>query len=158
MAENNSHSYEIIIKLDQSNGSGTSKKQNGNPKSFIAEAHSKLKNFSPIVGIAFKEGEAFAKRAVAFQVSNVALTTGNTESQERAQFGWDMTGRVVSIGGAAVTGNWAGVVMSAINTMMSVYFNQAQIDLRQSIENESLALSRQRAGIAFNSSRLKGAE
>ena len=158
MAENNSHSYEIIIKLDQSNGSGTSKKQNGNPKSFIAEAHSKLKNFSPIVGIAFKEGEAFVKNAIAFNVSNIGLTTGNTESQERAEFQWHCGTKLAGTTLALGTGNFAAAAMTVITEMMNIYFKDAQIKLRQSIENESLALSRQRAGIAFNSSRLKGAE
>lgn len=154
----NSHSYEITIKLESSEGNGTKKKQNGSPKSFIAEAYSKLKNSSPVVGIAFKESEAFVKRSIAYHISNVGLTTGNSESQERAQFMYSAGGSLLSIGVSAITGNWAGVVAASINNMMSVYFNQAQIDLRQSIENESLALSRQRAGIAFNSSRMKGAE
>ena len=151
----NSHSYEIVIKLNNGERKKTEKKS-GNPLSFISEFHSEMKNAPYGIGIAYKEGESFVKNAIAFNVSNVGLTTGNSESQERAQLHWNSTLKIASTALALGSGNYAAAAISIITEAVNICFKDAQIKLRQYIENESLALSRERAGIAFNRSRSAG--
>ncbi len=94
---------------------------------------------------------------MSFTVSNIGLTTGNTESQQWAEFamsGLSMAGTALF---SVITGNILPVALSIVNKGISIAFKQAQIDLEQSIENESLGISRQRAGIAFNHSRKNNA-
>ena len=147
------HSYEIVVKL--SPGSGSKKKKENTPVSTrekIAEGLKVVKN-----NIAFKEITGIAQQAASFTVSNIGLTTGNTESQQWAEFamsGLSMAGTALF---SVITGNILPFALSIVNKGISIAFKQAQINLEQNIENESLALSRQRAGVAFNQSRMGGA-
>lgn len=158
------HSYEIVVKLKGadsgggggggSGGGGSSKKNTAqeNTASPFAEAIGFVRN-----SVVYKELTGIGKQAASFYVTNIGLTTGNSESQQQAQFNMSLLG---GLGGAALavaTGNPLAVALMAVHATTSLYFNQKQIDLEQRIENESLALSRQRAGVAFNHSRMGGA-
>ena len=150
------HSYEIVVKLKGSGGgSGGSKKEQTEDKNTASPFRQTIdfvKN-----SVAVKEVSGIIKQSASFTVSNVGLTTGNTESQQQAQFAMNALGTTASVVGAVATGNYLALALMAINIGTSIYFNQKQIDLEQRIENESLALSRQRAGVAFNHSRMGGA-
>ena len=157
------HSYEIVVKLE-GGGSGSGGGGSGGSsatKNTVQEntAHP-FRDTVKFIGnsIAFKELSGLAKRSVSFYVTNIGLTTGNSESQQRAEFALNTLGTLGTVGISLATGNYVAAALIAVHTATNIYFNQKQIDLEQRIENESLALSRQRAGVAFNRSRMGGAE
>lgn len=155
------HSYEIVVKLKGSGG-GSSGDSGGATSTKNTVAENTAGPFKQTVdfvrkSVAFKELTGIGKQAVSFYVTNVGLTTGNTESQQQAQFNMNVIGGMANAGVAVATGNYIGLVLMGLHAATSIYFKQKQIDLEQRIENESLHLSRQRAGVAFNHSRMGGA-
>lgn len=155
------HSYEIIVKLE-GGGSGGGDGGGGGGKATAADKNtaSPFKKGLDFVrhNVVVKELTGLGKQAASFYVTNVGLTTGNTESQQQAQMMMNVAGGVVGAGIAIATGNYLGAALMAVHAATSIYFNQKQIDLEQRIESESLHLARQRAGVAFNRSRMGGAE
>lgn len=155
------HSYEIVVKLEGGGSGGGGSGGSSATKNTVQEntAHP-FRDTVKFIGnsIAFKELSGLAKQSVSFYVTNVGLTTGNSESQQRAEFMLNTAGTIASIGMSVAMGNYVGAALIAVHTATNIYFKQKQIDLEQRIENESLALSRQRAGVAFNRSRMGGAE
>ena len=108
--------------------------------------------------IVARELTTIARQATSFAVSSVGLTTGNTVSQERIQFGMSAATKLAAYGTALATGNIVAASIMAINDTMNAVMRAAQIELNNRVERESLALSRDRAGIAFNQSRMGGAK
>ena len=108
--------------------------------------------------IVARELTSIARQATSFAISSVGLTTGNTVSQERIQFGINAATKLAAYGTALTTGNVVAAGIMAINDTINIVTRSAQIALENSVERESLALSRDRAGIAFNSSRMGGAK
>lgn len=102
---------------------------------------------------------------------NVGIVTGSTELQERINFGMEVAqfgvqtfqnaqagavlGASLGIGGAA--GALIGLSLTAINTLMQIEFNKMQLQLKQQMEGYQLQQVRERAGAAYNKSRLGGA-
>lgn len=98
---------------------------------------------------------------------DIQLITGNTELQQRVNFGFQavqfgvntyknaqagaLIGSQIGIGGGA--GAVLGLALTALNTAMQIGFNQIQINLRQQQENYQLQQTRTRQGIAYNRSR-----
>lgn len=146
------HSYEIVIKLD---GEGSSVKQTGKSKAKDMIAKSDDENNNGLIGtaIAYKSLKNFTEQAISYNVSTLELTTGNSESQARMQFAINTVNDSIVLGGAIASGNYLSAVLTMMNKVTSIVFNQSKIDLKQRVENESLSVSRQRAGIAFNRSR-----
>lgn len=155
MSEPSNHNYNVTIKLSKEVETNTSATP-GNPEKTIASP-SKT-NIIKMLGqsTAVQTGKNFVTQAVSFTVSNVGLVTGNSASQDRINFALNTTKFAVNTAMVLSTGNPAVMISYALTTAMGVYFNQRQIDLNYGIERESLNLSRQRAGIAFNRSRLTG--
>lgn len=108
--------------------------------------------------IVARELKSIGQQAVSFAVSNIALTTGNSLSQERMQVALSTGGKLVAYGTALATGNVAAAAIMAVNDIMSTVMRATQLELKGNVERESLALSRDRAGIAFNNSRMGGAK
>lgn len=108
--------------------------------------------------LAARELTSIARQATSFAVSTVGLTTGNTVSQERIQFGMSAGTKLAAYGTALASGNLAAAAIMAINDTMNIAMRSAQLSLQNQIERESLSLSRDRAGIAFNQSRMGGAK
>ncbi len=92
---------------------------------------------------------------MSYNVSTVALTSGNSESQARMQFAINTANDSIMLGGAIASGNYLSAALSMLNKATSIVFGKERIELEQRIENESLSVSRQRAGIAFNRSRIE---
>ena len=98
---------------------------------------------------------------------DIGLITGNSELQERVNFGFQavqygvnayknvqagaIIGSQLGIGGGV--GAIIGLAMTAISTSINLMFNQLQIDIKHKLEDYQLAQVRSRAGIAFNRSR-----
>jgi hypothetical protein len=103
------------------------------------------------------------------QVSqNIGLVTGNTDLQQRVNFGMEVVqygvnayknaqaGAVIgsSFGkGGAVAGSIIGLALTAINTMMTIEFNKMQLRIQEQFDNYQIQQTRDRQGIAYNKSR-----
>lgn len=146
------HSYEIVIKLD---GEGSSVKKSSKKTAEDMVAKSSDENNNSLIGtaVAYKSLKNFTEQAISYNVSTLELTTGNSESQARMQFAINTVNDSIMLGGAIASGNYLSAALTVMNKITSIVFNQSKIDLKQSIENESLSVSRQRTGIAFNHSR-----
>lgn len=147
MAETVKHTYEIIVRMK--NGGGNSNVSGASPQSNSSNGiKEKASDF-----IVFNEAKSFGKQAVSFAVSNVGLMTGNSESQALIDFHANLFS---TIGIALFTGNIAAAMLTVAHQMTNALFKSQQIHLEQRIESESLSVSRTRAGIAFNRSRMNG--
>ena len=102
------------------------------------------------------------------QVSqNIGIVTGNTDLQQRVNFGMEaiqygvnvyknaQAGAVIgaSLGIGAGMGAGIGLALTALNTMITIEFNRQQLQLKEQIENFQLEQVRNRQGVAFNRSR-----
>lgn len=149
------HSYEIVVRLGN-NAAGAAKTSEEKAQDMVAKPQDDSKPSMLGAAVAYKSIKGFADQTVSFTVSNIALTTGNSESQARAQFALNTANEAIMLGGAIATGNILAAALMAVNKITSIAFKQAQINLENNIERESLAISRQRAGVAFNRSRMNG--
>lgn len=152
------HNYIITIKLssETENTTGTASSIKGNPANTLS-APAKTNVWKMLGQSEFVQtGKNFISQAVSFKTSNVGLVTGNSASQERIDLMMNGGRFLLSAGAVVATANPVLMVSFALAKASEVYFKQRQIDLNYSIERESLNLSRQRAGIAFNRSRLTG--
>ena len=102
---------------------------------------------------------------------NIGIVTGSSELQQRinfamevAQFGLQtfqnaqagaMIGESLGIGGKA--GAVIGVVLSGISATIQAEFNRSKLLLKEDMEGYQLQQVRDRAGAAYNKSRLGGA-
>lgn len=98
---------------------------------------------------------------------NIGTITGQTELQQRINFGMEVVqygvnayknaqaGAVISatMGKGGVVGAVIGLALTAINTMITVAFNRQQLQIEERMENYQLQQARNRQGIAFNKSR-----
>lgn len=150
--------YVITIKLDgetEQGGTSSSSTPGSPTKTLSAPAKTsvwKMLGQSTMV----QTGKNFINQTISFKTSNVGLVTGNSASQERIDLIMNGGKFLLSAGAVVATGNPALILSFALAKSMDVAMRQRQIDLNYSIERESLNLSRQRAGIAFNRSRLTG--
>lgn len=153
MAEvtSNKNEYTITIKFDKSS---KKKKEEEKPKSITKQASDTINFFKN--NVVFKEVGNLASQSVSFYVTNIGLTTGNSESQARAQLALNVANKGALLAASIATGNIIGAGLLITNELISIGFRQSQIDLQQNIESTNLAVSRTRAGIAFNSSRTGG--
>ena len=91
-------------------------------------------------------------------MSTIGLTTGNMVSQQRIQTKLSVGLKAVAYIGALKTGNVIAASIMAINDLVSAVQQANTFRLNNRVESESLALSRERAGVAFNQSRLGAAK
>ena len=102
------------------------------------------------------------------QVSqNIGLVTGNTDLQQRVNFGMEavqfgvnayknaQAGAVIgaSLPIGATGGAVIGLALTAINTMMTIEFNRMQLRIQEQFDNYQIQQTRDRQGIAYNKSR-----
>lgn len=152
MAEvtSNKNEYTITIKLDRP----VKKPKEEKPIPLTNQASEAISFFKN--NVVFKEVGNLASQSVSFYVTNIGLTTGNSESQARAQLALNVANKGALLAASIATGNIIGAGLLITNELLSIGFRQSQIDLQQNIESTNLAVSRTRAGIAFNSSRTGG--
>lgn len=98
---------------------------------------------------------------------NIQTVTGNSELQQRVNFGFQAvqfgvnTYKNAQAGAMAAkaagfsmsTGALIGVALTAVNAAMQVAFNQYKIDLDKRMESYQLRQVRDRQGVAYNKSR-----
>ena len=105
-----------------------------------------------------REIKSVSSQAVSFVVSNVGITTGNSISQERMQYALNAGTKLAAYGTAIVTGNLVAAGIMAASDVVALVEKTVRLELQNSVERESLALARERAGVAFNASRLGAAK
>lgn len=100
-------------------------------------------------------------QAVSHRNTTVSITTGNTVSQERMSYATNAAGKLASYGIAAIANPAMAAVMiltDLVSSGIGALMKADTLRTQSAQERESLALSRDRAGIAFNQSRMGGAK
>lgn len=98
----------------------------------------------------------YVDTAINFCVSQISLTTGSEEAQQRAQAVNGMVSSATSLGIAAIAGGIPGLAAAA--GMMAIAFAQHNytVNVKKAIEAENINLRTSRLGAATNRSRQGG--
>lgn len=153
MAE--SHGYEVVIRAADAkkksavageNDSGSGKKTLG--EKYESSLERGLKGL-----VSYQAVKSTAEQLITAEIGRVELRTGAAEYQQRIQtvysIGSSIANSVVSIGVGAVTGNLPlvliGLATKGIQTAISVYQKQMQLNLQKADENVSIGLVSRRA-------------
>ena len=111
--------------------------------------------------VAVQQVMPYVNSAVNFGVSQIQMTTGSAELQQRAQLVSGMASTAISIGLGAAVGGVPGAAISAALAALqsSITFAQNSIILNQQkvLEGENLRLKSSRVGMTVNRSRSGGA-
>jgi hypothetical protein len=161
MAEKQPH--QLTIKII--NKTGTNSNANNGSTAPATESGGKATDTtqSVITGtVIARELRSGAMQAFSHRNTIVGLTTGNTVSQERMSYAINAGGKLASYAIAAIAVNPAVAATMMLTDLISSGIGaliKADTLRTQAVsERESLALSRDRAGIAFNQSRMGGAK
>ena len=105
----------------------------------------------------------FVDQVLSYQISTVALRTGNNDRQQRYQYAYNIGKRAYSavestvVGG--ITGGWVGAIIGLVTNLTSTAISVSQqiekFNLSRNIENNAIGLMNIRAGggVASNGSR-----
>lgn len=111
--------------------------------------------------------EPFIQNVKTQITQNVQTVTGNSELQQRINFGFQavqfgvntyknaQSGALVAnaAGFSMSTGVLIGIALTAVNAAMQIGFSQYQINLEKRMESYQLRQVRDRQGVAYNKSR-----
>lgn len=160
--------YEININI---NGDIQGESQiTGNAKTLSEDKSSnKVSSSSKALGnyIASQTIKPFINQATNYVVSNVELTTGSTQLQQKVDFAMEAVNTGISAwsnaaAGAALTtamglggpiGIGIGLALTAVTKGMDIMFKQAQLDLGKQRENIQRSYLKDRMGVSFTQSR-----
>jgi hypothetical protein len=127
-----------------------------------SKAENKADKGAVVAGlVAVQQVMPYVNSAVNFGVSQIQMTTGSAELQQRAQIVTGMASTAISIGLGAAVGGVPGAAISAALAALqsSITFAQNSIILNQQkvLEGENLRLKSSRVGMTVNRSRSGGA-
>ena len=127
-----------------------------------SKAENKADKGAVVAGlVAVQQLMPYVNSAVNFGVSQIQMTTGSAELQQRAQIVTGMAFTAISIGLGAAVGGVPGAAISAALAALqsSITFAQNSIILNQQkvLEGENLRLKSSRVGMTVNRSRSGGA-
>ena len=159
--------YEINININADSGeiSSTSGVAGGgatSAKTSSGDLGSKLGKY-----VATQTIEPIIQKTINFVTSNVELTTGSTELQQRIDFASQSIQTGISAfknaqAGAVITsamglgggiGLGIGIALTAINTGINILFKQRQLDLQDQEKDRERSYFRTRSGMAYSQSR-----
>lgn len=157
--------YEINININGDISSGGGETEGLSKSNTGSEQEKALKKLGKYISA--QTVEPFIAN-VKNQISqNIELVTGNSELQQRVNFGFEVAqfgvstyknaqagaliGSQLGIGGGA--GAIIGLALTAISTAINIAFKQQQIDIQARLENYQLDQTRSRFGTAYNRSR-----
>lgn len=110
--------------------------------------------------VAIRKLAPFISQAVNFSVSQIEITTGNAESQRKAQVLSSMAGTGMSLIVAGLSSGVGGVIttggMAAMQGITAAAQRSVEIENQKRLEYESLVLRKSRLGISTNRSRTGG--
>lgn len=127
-----------------------------------SKAENKADKGAVVAGlVAVQQVMPYVNSAVNFGVSQIQMTTGSAELQQRVQIVTGMASSAISIGLGAAVGGVPGAAISAALAALqsSITFMQNSIVLNQQkvLEGENLRLKSSRVGMTVNRSRSGGA-
>ena len=149
--------YKAVIVLDD----GATKKKSpvsGSQKTDEEKYQQKWNNSleKGITGlVSYSAISSTADRLISYEISQVELRTGAREMEQRMQttynFGKKIVNSAVALGAGLVTGNFPlvaiGLATSVFNSVISIAQKQQKIDTQQSVENVSINMQNERAGL-----------
>ena len=153
--------YKIVI---TSQGGGSSAPKNpiaGDNNQSKPTSNEEEKNKDIGVYVAYKKYVSpFLKKGLQYQISTVALRTGNSERQQRLQSAFSITSQLVGIGesiyvGAKVGGAKGAVIAAAISTAtagINLVQQSNTLILKEALENQTINMLNVRSG-AVNGNR-----
>lgn len=161
MADN--HTYEIIIRAEDgvTSAAAPTAPTNATPTASKAPKPPE-RDFSKY--IVTKTLKPYAQQTLNYAVSNVGLTTGSTELQQKVELGQSAANMVIdgytsikagiatAAGFGLSTGAGAAVALAifAVGKAVDYSFKAARLNLEKAVEAERLAIARTRAGIVWN--------
>ena len=110
--------------------------------------------------VAVQQVMPYVNNAVNFGVSQIQVTTGSAELQQRAQVVSGAVSTVASIGLSAAVGGVPGAAiaaaLSALNFAITSIQRSYEINVQKNLEGENLRLKKSRVGMTVNRSRSGG--
>lgn len=110
--------------------------------------------------VAVQQVMPYVNSAVNFGVSQIQMTTGSAELQQRMQIVSGMASAGISIGLGAAIGGVPGAAisaaLSALQSSISFVQNSIMVGQQRQLEAENLALKKSRLGMTVNRSRTGG--
>lgn len=164
MADGTTVEYVITIKGDGSSG-GKGNKSGGVASTVTGENASGLgRTLKDISGAVTSVGAmAAANKIVTTVLNRVSVTTGQATLQERLNFQYDVTKRVISTGialiGGAASGNYLAVgaaVASIVSTGVDIAITQMNINTERRVESIGIRQANIRAGASGDRSGKSG--
>ena len=127
-------------------GGSSASSKNSESGNKTEESAKKLLSASQIV--------PFVKQAIGFSVNTISLRTGAEESQQRAQFAYDIASQAFSLGkgiwigaiAGGLPGALVGAGLSILTTVFSYSYKAQEIQMQSDLEQISLAGLNRRAG------------
>lgn len=106
--------------------------------------------------VSFSAAAAFADNLISYEISQVELQTGAREYEQKLQFAYSTTKKVIGIASATAIGAKtggpigaiAGFIGSTFYTMLGYAQNARTIQTKQNLEDISLGMASIRAGIS----------
>ena len=157
--------YEINININDVTGSGEKSQAGVSATPTSTEQEKALKALGKYVSA--QVVQPFINTVKSNVTTNIQTVTGNTELQQRVNFGFEIAqfgvqtyqnvqaGAVIgtSLGIGGLAGGAIGLALTAVSTGIELYNNKRQIDLQERLENKQLQQTRERAGVMYNRSR-----
>lgn len=161
--------YQININLNGDVGSGEGKVSSSHDIGTDNKTDKKAIASTKALGkyVATQTIQPFIQQATNYIVSNVQLTTGSSQLQQKVDFGMQVVNAGVSAfknaqAGALLTASMGlggpvglaiGLSLSVASIGMNIGFKQAQLNLKEKEEGHQIAYTQNRFGSAFNMSR-----
>lgn len=106
----------------------------------------------------YKTAENLANTFISYDINTISLRTGQSEKQERISFAYQTSKRILdvatSIGVGAAMGGGIGAVIGLTygitRELISLYQREELIQTRKNIEDISIRLANQRAGVSMS--------
>ena len=106
--------------------------------------------------VSYASVRAFANNLISYEISQVELRTGAREYEQKLRFGYDMFNKGLNIGTATFMGAKAGGVVGAVTglavstlyTFLGYLQNANTLRTQESLENISIGMARDRAGVS----------
>lgn len=146
--------YKIVISISGGEGSEIVSGEDAQLKEDIKTIEGAKKAVKSMVSYA--AARTFADNLISYEISQVSLRTGAQEFEQKLQFGYSMTNKVVNIATATLAGAKLGGAIGAgvgfIGSIMYTMFGYSQneniIRTKQTLEDISIGMASLRAGVS----------
>lgn len=150
--------YQITIKLPAESSQNTVVAGQQGTDSFPSQSGNKTEQGALKAAkglVSFSAAAAFADNLISYEISQVELQTGAREYEQKLQFAYSTTKKVIGIVSATAIGAKAGLggaiagfIGSTFYTMLGYAQNARTIQTKQNLEDISIGMASIRAGIS----------